>query len=141
MDLLPIAVKPTTAKCSGLKHQSVSITPVSVGQLFEQLRWVLLTLGSLMRIQSRYQQGLHHPKAQLGPEEPLPRWSIHVAGELVLAVGRRPCFLSMWNPSWGCWNVLVMAAGSPAPPPPPATSLPHPRQSTRKTELHFCAVL
>ena len=64
-------------------------------------------LGFLMRLQLRYQQGLHHLKAWLGLEDLLPRWLTHVIGELVVAAGRRPLFSKQGASPKGCLRVLL----------------------------------
>ena len=45
-------------------------------------------------------------KVCLGPEDPRPRWLIHVTGELMLVVGCRPQFFSTWGSPQGCLSVL-----------------------------------
>ena len=51
--------------------------------------------GSLRKSHSRCWRGLHHLKAWLGLEDPLPRWRTHVPGTFMLVIGRRLQFLSM----------------------------------------------
>lgn len=55
-----------------------------------------------------------HLKDLLGPEDPLSRWLTHMAGEIVVAVGRKAQFLAMWAPPLGLLeNLSGMVAGFP----------------------------
>lgn len=62
---------------------------------------------SLLRFPSIYQPGLHHRKAGLRLMDLLSRWPIYVAGELMLAVGRWPRFLTIWTFPWEYLSVLL----------------------------------
>ena len=64
-------------------------------------------LGLLMRLQLRYQQGLHHLKAWLGLEDLLPRWLTHVIDELVMAIDRRLLFSTHEASPKGCLSVFL----------------------------------